>query len=349
VATVESSCCAGIRPRRWRPSKPIGQLRFAPGGRYGFALNPKADLAHVLDAASNRIVQTADLPGGPDQVTFSRELAYLRHRDHATLLMVPLAMIGREGAPLPVIDFPGGQQPFSAGSGTALADNLVRTPGETAMLVAHPADRAVYFYKEGMAAPMGSFSNYGREPRAVLVVDRSLRETRPGEYTTTVRLRQAGQYDLALFVQSPLMTHCFPLQVEARPGDRRQRSVRVRFSAPPQELTAGRGERLTFELIDEATGQPIRDLTDVRVMVMRTPGSWHTRLAAPATASAGGGGYAVTITPPSAGTYLVTVASASAPLALHRGGGWSFRVSGSPQGTDTEPLHGATSERGTER
>ena len=38
-----------------------------------------------------------------------------------------------------------------------------------------------------MAAPMGHFQNYGKQPRAVLVVVRSLREVRPGVYETTAR------------------------------------------------------------------------------------------------------------------------------------------------------------------
>ena len=63
-------------------------------------------------------------------------------------------------------------------------------------------DKTVYFYKEGMAAPMGSFSNYGCQPRAVLVVDRSLRERgSPGVYETTVRLRKPGEYDVVFFLE----------------------------------------------------------------------------------------------------------------------------------------------------
>ena len=48
------------------------------------------------------------------------------------------------------------------------------------MLVANPADRLVYYYMEGMAAPMGNFRAAGRSPKAALVLDRSLRETRAG-------------------------------------------------------------------------------------------------------------------------------------------------------------------------
>jgi hypothetical protein len=300
----------------------LGPLRFPAGGRYGFALNPEHDLVHVIDGASNRIIQTGDLPGGPDQVTFSRELAYIRHRDHEQVLMVPLSTIGRPGEPLPVVDFPGGQRPFGAGSGPALADTIVQTPGATAVLVANPADQTIYFYKEGMAAPMGSFRNYGREPRAVLVVDRSLRETRPGEYATTVRLREAGQYDLAFFLQSPLVTHCFPVQVAASGDAPGGRSLRVHAAGPPGPAVAGREARWSFQLVDERTGEPVPGLDDVRALVMRTPGTWHTRL----DATTEGDGYGLALQPPTGGTYVVAVASASAGLAMHQGGAWSFTV-----------------------
>ena len=52
------------------------------------------------------------------------------------------------------------------------------------MLVANPADKMIYYYTEGMAAPMGSFQNYKRDPRALLVLDNSLRETERGVYTS---------------------------------------------------------------------------------------------------------------------------------------------------------------------
>jgi YVTN family beta-propeller protein len=319
-------------PVAWITAEPgLGPIRFPPGGRYGFALNPERDLAHVIDGASNRIVQTGDLPGGPDQVTFSRELGYIRHRDHEQVLMVPLSTIGRPGEPLPVVDFPGGQRPFSDGSGPALADTIVQTPGATAVLVAHPADKMIYFYKEGMAAPMGSFRNYGREPRAVLVIDRSLRETQPGEYATTVRLREAGQYDLAFFVQSPLVTYCFPVQVAANADTPRRRVLRVHAGAAPGAVVAGQEARWSFTVMDESSGEPVRDLSDVRVLVMRTPGTWHTRL----DAAADGEGYRVTLRPPTAGTYVVAVASASAGLAMHQGGAWSFTVGEEGQGQRT--------------
>jgi hypothetical protein len=82
------------------------------------------------------------------------------------------------------------------------------------VLVTNPGDGQVYFYREGMAAPMGSFSAYSHTPRAAMVIDRSLRETRPAVYSVITRMPPAGTYDVALFVDSPRAIACLPLSVE---------------------------------------------------------------------------------------------------------------------------------------
>ena len=46
----------------------------------------------------------------------------------------------------------------------------------------------------------GTFSSYGREPRAALIEDRSLKEVQPGVYTTTVQLGDEGVYDVELLL-----------------------------------------------------------------------------------------------------------------------------------------------------
>lgn len=193
----------------------LGQIRFAPGGRLGFVVNPIRDVVHIFDVATNRIVQTGDVEDEPDQIAFSDELAYVHHRGSETVLMIPLDGIGVEGKPVPVVDFPGGESSF-IGPRPSPADAIVQAPGAYAMLIANPRDQAIYFYKEGMAAPMGRFSNYSREPRAVLVVDRSLKERSPGVYETTAKLRRPGVYDVAFFLDSPRIVHCFEVKVASR-------------------------------------------------------------------------------------------------------------------------------------
>ena len=84
----------------------LGEIRFAPGGRLAFVVHPNANAVHIVDAASNRLIQTADVEKDPDQVAFSDELAYIRHRGSDTVLMVPLKTVGEPGRPVSVVDFP---------------------------------------------------------------------------------------------------------------------------------------------------------------------------------------------------------------------------------------------------
>lgn len=281
----------------------VGQIRFAPYGRFGFAVNPEEDLVYIVDAATRKVVQTGETEPGPDQVTFSDELAYLRHRGSDIVLMVPLGQIGQEGEPVPVIDFPGGHQPAGAVEMPSSAETIVQAPGANAVLVANALDKMIYYYKEGMAAPMGEFKNYGRQPRAVEVVDRSLREIEPGVYRTTAKLRKAGEYELALFVDSPRVVACLPLSVAENPElDRAKLPELAVTLEADQELTLGGTLPVKVRVTDRDTGAPRNDLKGVRVMAMLTPGIWHRRFDLE---PQGDGVYATELTPPRAGVYYV--------------------------------------------
>lgn len=300
------------------PAEPgLGQIKFAPGGRWGFVVNPEKDVVHIIDAASNRIVQTADVEDGPDQITFTREMAYVRHRGSETVLMIPLKEVGVEGKPVAVVDFPGGQNPFGKASGSSLAEGIVQAPGENAVLVANPADKAIYFYKEGMAAPMGNFSNYSREPRAVIVVDRSFRERSPGVYETTAQLRRPGRYDVALFLNAPRVVHCFEVAVAPNrelEAKRKGSSVEIEHLISSRVVPAGQRVRLQFKLTDANTKQPRPDLKDVRVLTYLAPGIWHQRQRAQ---PAGAGIYEISFVPPQPGIYYVHLECPSLGLPLY--------------------------------
>lgn len=281
----------------------LGQIRFAPYGRLGFAVNPKENLVHIVDAATRTIVQTGETEKGPDQVTFSDELAYLRHRGSDIVLMVPLGQIGREGEPVPVIDFPGGHQPAGAVGMPSSAETIVQAPGASAVLVANPLDKMIYYYKEGMAAPMGEFKNYGRQPRAVEVVDKSLREVEPGVYRSTTRLRKPGNYELALFVDSPRVVACLPVTVQENPEliQASLPELAVTLEAE-RDMILGESTPVRVRVTDRETGAPRDDIQGVRVMAMLTPGIWHHRFDME---SKGDGVYEMELTPPRAGVYYV--------------------------------------------
>lgn len=324
------------------------QLRFSPDGRYGFLPNPDKHLVHIFDTASNRTIRTAEVSEGPDQVTFSDRLAYIRRRGSDTILMLPLSQLATEGTGVALADFTGGQHAMGRGRWSALADSIVQAPDGLAVLVANPADRAIYYYKEGMAAPMGGFNNYSREPRAVLVVNRSLRERPGGVYATTITVDAPGRYDAIFFLDAPRVVTCFAVDVAA-PAERRiTASDPARPGAPsapgqtpasgsasataatnaepaaraeatveplalPQPLKAGAPARFKFRLTDPATHQPLA-ASDVAILAMQAPGVWQRREPARAV---GDGVYEAELTPPSGGVFYVWVTSASAGLPVN--------------------------------
>jgi len=313
IAVIDPERLAVVARIRSEPG--IGEIKFAPGRRIGLVVNPVAGTVDVIDAVSSRVVQTGYLLSVPDQIVFSDELAYIRHRGDETVLMIPLGEIGTPGEPVGTVDFPGGQSPFGAGAGPGLAATIVQAPGANAVLIANPADRAIYFYMEGMAAPMGSFSNYSRQPRAVLVVDRSLRERRPGVYETVATLREPGTYDVAFFLDAPRVLHCFEIEVEADPAAPPPApAVRVVPMIADPAVRVGEETTLRFRLLDGGSGEPLAGLADVRVLAVLAPGTWQERLWAREVEPAV---YAVELTPPRPGVYYVYLQVASLGLELN--------------------------------
>ena len=291
------------------------QIRFAPDGRFGFITNPTRNAVHILDAAINKIVQTADIDGGPDQVSFSDTLAYLRRRDSEIVVMMPLPKGDIQGQSVTLTDFPGGQNPFGKVSRPSRAASIVRAPGENATLVGNAADKSIYYYQEGMAAPMGSFSNYGHEPRAVLVVDRSLKERTPGVYETTAKIRVPGVLTVAFVLDSPRIVHCFPLQVKQAPQPEGgiQSKVKIEGLLKDPVIRVGEKTRVRFKLTDPNTTQPKSKLRDVSALVFLAPGVWQDR---PAAREVEQGLYEIEFRAPESGFYYVYLQSPSLGLTL---------------------------------
>ena len=294
----------------------LGQIKFPAGRRFGLVVNPRTNQAHVIDVASDQIIQTVALLQEPDQIVFSDELAYIRHAADETVLIIPLNELGRPGERVGTVDFPGGQSPFGAGSMPSPADSIVQAPGANAVLIANPADRTIYFYMEGMAAPMGNFFNYSREPRAVLVVDRSLTETRPGVYETVAKLRDPGVYDVAFFLDAPRVVHCFEISVEPDPAAVAAAVPEVLIEPlfSQRELRVGEPIDLQFRLRAGGDGAPLLGLSDVRVLTFLAPGIWQQRQWAE---EEGGGVYRVGFVPPRPGVYYVYLEVASLGLGLN--------------------------------
>ncbi|WP_438010801.1 YncE family protein [Sorangium sp. So ce321] len=290
----------------------LAGIAFEPKGRYGVAWNAERDTVSVIDTAEQRIVQTGQVEKGPDQVVFSDRLAYIRHRGSDTVLMIPLERLGERGQPIPVADFTGGQSPPGA---VSLGASIVQAPGEPAVLVANAADKVIYYYREGMAAPAGSFSTHGRVPKAIQVLNHGLRPRGKGVYETTAALKRAGPYEVIFLLDAPRVVHCFPLDVAEDPERPRQARTHVEALLPDPTVVAGAPVHLRLRLSDAETLAPRSGLADVRVLVNLLPGTWHDRpWARPEEED---GVYAIDFTPPSPGTYQLLVEARSIGLSFN--------------------------------
>ena len=297
----------GEMPARIK-SKPGARLvRFAPGGRYGFLVNTAENTVNIFDTASNRVLHEVKVGKSPDQVTFSDTFAFIRSLETESVALIRLATIGTE---IDITEFPGGQGIPSEGSAPVRASSIVPAPEGNAVIVANPVDRVLYYYSEGMAAPMGNFQNYRREPMAVAIVDRSLRETTPGVYSTTVKLPRSGRYDVAFLTDSPQIAHCFETTADVNPRLKEDQSVALRLEheIKERELPVGHSFPLRFKLIDTKTNKGKDDIKDVRVLTFLSPGTWQRRDIAK---SLGNGEYEIDVNVPQTGYYMVFVESAS--------------------------------------
>jgi hypothetical protein len=219
----------------------------------------------VLDSSTNAIVQNITVAGGPDKVSFTQLYAYIRAAGSEEVSMIRLSTV--EGGKEPAISrFPGGQTAPEYASGPAIPAAIVPAPEEGTVLVSNPADKTIYYYSEGMAAPMGSFQNYRREALGVLAVNRNLRETKPGVYATTVRLAKGGRFDVPFVLDSPRMTQCFDYTV-ALPSDLEKKedpkaTVKLERLFEPS-ASAGAPLNVRVRLVD-GEGRPLPDVQDLR-------------------------------------------------------------------------------------
>ncbi|MEX2498286.1 MAG: hypothetical protein WD397_05355 [Wenzhouxiangellaceae bacterium] len=316
IAVLPRRALSETRPRLTRiEAEPgITTLRFSPDGRWGFVLNQRTRQVSLLDPASQRLIQHGGIGPQPEQISFSNDIAYIRHGGSEILYMVALddPDLGREGAPIAVVDTPGGDSAFHGHAPYTPANGIVKAPGASAVLIANPGDQAVYFYKEGMAAPMGNFNNYGHAPRAVLAVDRSLREQRrPGRYETVARLDTHGVHDVVFLLDNPRILHCFTLDIAPDPAAPvvAERDWTVQAIDPPSRLKVGRAHRVNLQLRPETTtGAAHLADTPINVLVAMSSGQWRQRVEVRSDAA---GRFALHIKPPLPGHYQIHI---EAPL-----------------------------------
>jgi YVTN family beta-propeller protein len=287
-------------------------FRLDPSGRWGFAANAVRNRVDVLDISNGSIAHRLEVGERPHQFAFTATYAYVRHLDTADVTLVPLAQLSLETAPgLQRVGF--GNNPPGGYPYPATADAISPTGEWTAVVTANPVDKTVYYYMEGMVAPMGSYTTYGRVPRAVGVVDRSVRETEKGVYAAKFRVPESGDYDVAFLMDAPVVGHCFEFsaQPDAANAGLGGRGVEIRYLVDDRRIPAGDSVELLFSLSRGGGAAPLAGIEDVVVLITRPPGSWQERLVA---ASLGNGVYRVTLPADVPGVYYVSVSVPSLGL-----------------------------------
>ncbi|MGH8468520.1 MAG: cytochrome D1 [Gammaproteobacteria bacterium] len=289
---------------RMKAQPGLRTIRILPDGRFGFVVNRTVNTVYIFDLSTNRLVHAVPVGPAPDQISFTRQFAYVRSADSEFVTMIKITDLGKEAQEVAVTRFPAGQRAPQESPSTSLADAIVPAPEEGAVLIANPADKMIYFYTEGMAAPMGGFQNYRRHPKAVLVLDNSLRESPPGVYTTTVRLTGPGRYDVAFLLDSPRLLNCFDVTVAENPDSPKQKAVAIKIEPllKGTSVRVGTSYKLRFKASDSNSNQPQADLKDMGVLVFLAPGIWQQRQWAK---PLGDGVYEMSFLPPQAGVYYV--------------------------------------------
>jgi len=283
----------------------LGPMRFTPDGRHAFIVNPSEDLVHVIDTSSNELLHDIPISGQPYQVAFTRAFAYVRSLSDERVAMINLLSLGRGNKPA-VQFFAAGATPPKAGGELPLADSIAPAIGDAAVMVVNPADNTVYYYMEGMNAAMGSYQSYGASARAVTVIDRSLKETEPGVYTSKVRIPVAGRYDVAFLLESPRLVNCFSLEAKEDPllASERKRIV-VEYLVKSRVVPLGKSVPVRFTVKTEG-GEPQTGLKDLRVLSYLVPGEHRNETFAREVQP---GVYEATVAIPEHGAYSIRVAS----------------------------------------
>jgi YVTN family beta-propeller protein len=257
----------------------IVALRFEPKGRYGFAVNQVESTVSVIDASTNKLVGATPVTKEPDQVVFTEDYAYIRGLASEKFSLIELREV--PGGKISTVDVQGGQRPATdVPEDIGVADMIAPTPEGNGAMIANAADGMFYYYTEGMMAPMGSFDNYKRRARALLILDRSLSEVAPGVYSAPIKLTKAGSFDVPFLIDQPQLTTCFQMSIGESPNkdsELASTAIQIEPLFKGAQFKSGEAVKIRFKITDSVTHKPVLKLGDVRVLAFEPPGIWQQR------------------------------------------------------------------------
>lgn len=284
-------------------------------GRHALVLNSRTDTVSLIDLATLRVAAEMKVPGRPDQLGFARDFAYVRTQASSNVHVISLAQ-ARSGVLSSVVVPMGRASPQETPKAYNVTPTMSVAPEGNGILLANAGDATIYRYVEGMMVPVGSFSNYRRAARGLMVLDNSLSERAPGVFETTARLEQAGRYDVIVRNRQPAITACFTVAIDDVPE---APGLAATAARPVLQLRQVRADSpdvgvVGFTLID-GLGQAV-DAADLVVLAMHRGGRWQVRQRAARVAP---GTYQVTLHGLHQGEIDLMVRSEAVNLAFDQG------------------------------
>jgi YVTN family beta-propeller protein len=274
---------------------------ISPEGKWGFAANPEGQKVYVIETANQRITHAVPVKGAPDQITFTTNAAYFRSNSTPAVFAIPLDEINPTGN-ISVLTIPIGDAPPELAEVPTLANAIVVTPDNSALLISNPADDKIYFYREGSQSALGGYQGHTLVPRAVQIVDRSLKERSPGVYTGGIRVPRSGDFTVAFMLNDPKIVHCFQFTAKPNPelGEGTQGIKPELKILTTEQPKVGVAYSLQLELTDADSGEPLEGAQDLLVLAMALASNWSQRTTA---TELGEGVYQFQLTFPNAGMY----------------------------------------------
>ncbi|GKS69438.1 hypothetical protein W03_14420 [Nitrosomonas sp. PY1] len=190
----------------------LGPIKLTPDMRYVLTVNPSQHWIHVLDIETGKERHRITLSGQPYDILFSEQYAYIRTLQSEQIGLLSLSSLDSQQPIVKLI--PTGADALSETQNLPRASSMSLTLGRSGAFFATPSERTLYHYMEGMNAPNSGLKTFGHTPMSVMVVQRGLRELKPGQYSTVIRLPSAGRMVLALASEAPVLRECLGLKVD---------------------------------------------------------------------------------------------------------------------------------------
>jgi YVTN family beta-propeller protein len=189
------------------------QMALFEGGRYALTINHRLHRASLIDLAASRVADEVPVTQNPDQIIITREFAYVRGQSSPNVTMLNLKQARAGKLSVATVSL-GRKAPGEEEAGVNVASAMVSAPEGNGIYIANAADKTIYRYTEGLMAANGSFSNYRRAARGLMVLDTSLAQTDPGVFSAAFTVAQPGRYDVVLRNANPAFIACFVTQIE---------------------------------------------------------------------------------------------------------------------------------------